>query len=251
MSIYYKYAPYVSKIVVLSYVDDCVYWYKNEDIGKWFFDHLGKRLHVNFLGYAHWFMSIRISQLKDHSISVDQARYATSIVEKYLDTVTVKVSTKFYKTTLPADMILTKEDAYTSGKHVEKLTREFNIHYRACIGSFIYLLSTRVDLSFEVHKLAKFLANAGKVHFEGLIHLLRYISDNKTLVLKYYADINDALVTDLLRQASIKTNNHLMAFSDSSWQDCPNTGRSTGAYIIFYQVRPIYHVTHVPGPVAQ
>ena len=53
-------------------------------------------------------MSIRISQWKDHYISVDQARYATSIVEKYLDTATVKVSTKFYKTTLPADMIFTK-----------------------------------------------------------------------------------------------------------------------------------------------
>ena len=29
MSIYYNYALYVSKIVVLSYVDDCVYWYTN------------------------------------------------------------------------------------------------------------------------------------------------------------------------------------------------------------------------------
>ena len=53
-------------------------------------------------------MSIRIYQLKDHSNSVDQARYATSIVAKYLDTATVKESNKFYKTTLPADMILTK-----------------------------------------------------------------------------------------------------------------------------------------------
>ena len=105
MSIYYKYAPDGSKIVVLSYVDDCVYWYTNEDIGKWFVDTLGKRFHVNFLGFAHWFMSIRISQLKDHSISVDQARYATSIVAKYLDTATVKVSNKFYKTKLPSDMI--------------------------------------------------------------------------------------------------------------------------------------------------
>ena len=69
---------------------------------------------MNFLGYAHWFMSIKISQLKDHSISVDQARYATSIVAKYLDTATVQVSTKFYKTTLPADMIFTKEDVSTS-----------------------------------------------------------------------------------------------------------------------------------------
>ena len=43
MSIYYKYAPYGSKNSVLSYVDDCVYWYKNEGIVKCFVDNLGKR----------------------------------------------------------------------------------------------------------------------------------------------------------------------------------------------------------------
>ena len=77
------------------------------------------------------------------------------------------------------------------------------------------------------------------------------IRDNRTLGLKYYADLNDAPVTDLLRQANIKTKNHLMAFSDYSWQYCPYTGRSTGAYIIFYQGGQIDHGTHVPGPVAQ
>ena len=163
MSIYYKYAPDGSKIVVLSYVDDCVYWYTNEDLGKWFVDTLGKRFHVNCLGFAHWFMSIRIYQLKDHYISVDQARYATSIVTKYLDTATVKAGNKFYKITLSADMIFTKEDVSTSDEQIQKLTREYNIHYRACIGSLIYLLSTRVDLSFAVHKLAKFSANPGRL----------------------------------------------------------------------------------------
>ena len=42
-----------------------------------------------------------------------------------------------------------------------------------------------------------------------------------------------------------------MSFSDSSWQDSPDTERSTGAYIIFYQGGLIYHGTYVPGPVAQ
>ena len=139
MSIYYKYAPDGYKIFVLSYVDDCVYWYINEDPVKCFVDTLGKRFHVNFLGYSHRFISIRIYQLKDHSISMDQARYATSVVEKYLGTVTFKVSTKFYKTTFPAEMIFTKYDVSTSDEQVEKLTREYNIHYRACIGSLIYL----------------------------------------------------------------------------------------------------------------
>ena len=61
-----------------------------------------------------------------------------------------------------------------------------------------------MDLSFAVHKFAKFSANPGKVHFEGFVHLLRYNRDNKTLGLKYYADLNDGPVTDLLRQANIK-----------------------------------------------
>ena len=79
------------------------------------------------MGYEHWFMSIRISQLKDYSISVDQARYATSVVSKYLDTATFKVSTKFYNTTLPAYIIFTKEDVSTSDEQVNKLTREYYI----------------------------------------------------------------------------------------------------------------------------
>ena len=105
-------------------------------------------------------------------------------------------------------MIFTEEVVSTSDEQVDKLTREYNIHYRACIGSLINLLYTRLDLSFSVHNLAKFSANPVKVHSEGLIHLLRYIRDNKTLGLKYYADMNDAPVTDILRQANIKTKNH-------------------------------------------
>ena len=123
MSIYYKYAPDVSKVFVLYYVDYCVYWYTYEALGKWFVDTLGKRFHMKFLGCAHWFMSIRISQMKYHSIYVYQSRYFTSIVAKYLDTVTVKASTKFYNTTLPYDMIFTKDDTSTSDEQVEKLTR--------------------------------------------------------------------------------------------------------------------------------
>ena len=145
-------------------------------------------------------------------------------------------------------MIFTKEYVSTSDEQVENLTREFPIYYRACIGSLMYLLSTRVDLIFAVHKLAKY---PGKINFDGLIHLLRYIRKNKTSGLKYYADLNDAPVTDLLRQASIKEENRLMNVSDSIWKDCPDTGRSTGSYIIFYQGGTINHCTHVPEPVAQ
>ena len=152
ISIYYKYAPGGTKIIVLFYFNDCLYSYTSEYLGKWFLDSLGKIFRVNFLGCAHWFISINTSRMNDPSISVDQARYATSMVAKYLDTSIVKTSTEFYKTTFPYDMILTKAYESTGYEKVEKLTREFNIHYRACIVNLIYLLYTRVDSSFAIHK---------------------------------------------------------------------------------------------------
>ena len=138
-------------------------------------------------------------------------------------------------------MKFTKNYTSISDEQVEKLTREFNIYYRDCIGSSFYLLSIRVDLCFTVHKLEKFSANPGKVDFEGLVHILRYIRNNKTLGLKFYADLNDSPLFDLFRQANIEFENHLMDFSDSSCKDRSETVRITGAYIIFYQGGPIDH----------
>ena len=68
-------------------------------------------------------MSIRTSKMRGHSISIDQAIYATSVIAKYLDTATVNESTNFYKITLPSDMVFTKTDAYTCDEKIEKLTR--------------------------------------------------------------------------------------------------------------------------------
>ena len=84
-----------------------------------------------------------------------------------------------------------------------------------------------------------------------MINPLRYIRENKTLGLRYCVDFNDAPGTDLLKQAGIKTKNHLMAFSDSSWQEFLDSGRSTVAYIVFYHGWKIDHGRHVPVPVAQ
>ena len=117
--------------------------------------------------------------------------------------------------------------------------------------SLIYLLSTRADLFFAEHKLANFSSNPGKVNIEGLLHLLRYIRDNNNLDLRYYAKIEDAPLSNLFREASINNENRLMVFYDSILQDCPDTGRITGSYIVFYQGIPIYHCTHVRGPVAK
>ena len=69
--------------------------------------------------------------------------------------------------------------------------------------------------------------------------------------LKYYSYIKYSPLSDLFIQASIETDNQLMDFYDSSWQDFPDTGRSTGSYMIFYKGGTIDPNTNVPGPVYQ
>ena len=97
----------------------------------------------------------------------------------------------------------------------------------------------------------KSFINPGKVHFEGLVHSLRYITDNKNLGLIYYAKIEDELLSDLLRQNIIKTENHLVVLYESIWKDCQDIVISIGAYIVFYQVGPIDNCKHVIVPIAQ
>ena len=94
MSIYYKYAPYGTIIFVLSYVDYFVYWYRYEALLKWSVITIRKILHVKFLRFTNWFMSISISHIKDHSVSVYQDIYAISVVDKYLATAIFKNSKK-------------------------------------------------------------------------------------------------------------------------------------------------------------
>ena len=79
--------------------------------------------------------------------------------------------------------------------------------------SLLHILSTRVGFCFALHKLESFSSNPGKLNFEGLVHLLRYIRDNNNLVLRYYSNVEDAPLSDLLIQARIKSENQLMIFS--------------------------------------
>ena len=108
-----------------------------------------------------------------------------------------------------------------------------------------------MDLWFAVHKLAKFSSNPGKLHSEGLVQLLIYIRDNKNLCLRYSSKIGDEHLSNLLIQARINTENQLMVIYDSSWQDCKDNDRNTGAYNVFYQGIPINIYTHVTDPVSQ
>ena len=89
---------------------------------------------------------------------MDQARYATSVVGNYLCTVTIKENSKFHNTTLPHDMIFTKEILLPVMNNYLYSTNSL----QSLCGIIGFLLSARVNLCFAVHKLSKFSSNPVK-----------------------------------------------------------------------------------------
>ena len=84
-------------------------------------------------------MSIRILQIRDHSISVDQEMYATYVLENYLETDTIKENSKFHRNTVPHNMIFIKKYDSTRNEKAEILYRAYNIQYINVLGQIIYL----------------------------------------------------------------------------------------------------------------
>ena len=122
-----------------------------------------------------------------------------------------------------------------------------NLQKKEMIGLKWYPTASTITLNY-------FLEDASK--HKSRLHQLDFIGEfiqanNHNSGLRYYANMEDAPLSDLLKQARIKTDNQLMVFSDFIIQDYPDNGISTGAYIVFYQGEPIDHCTYVTGTVYQ
>jgi hypothetical protein len=103
--------------------------------------------------------------------------------------------------------------------------------FRSTIACFIYFhMWTRLDISYSVSKLCKFMHNPGRVHIIALKRLLRYLNSAADLGLCY--DFSKSRTA-----SNIKTG--IYGYYDASHADCPDTMRSTLAYIFFYEHCPI------------
>jgi len=136
-------------------VDDKLFFGNNEIILTEFKDKISKRFDVEFLGQAHWYLSARIHQDAEFNVTLDQARYCKSIINRFLEKAGAKKKPRFHNTILPAEFVPSAEDY------------------------------TRPDITYAVVKLAKFTRRPGVNHMEALLHLLRYLRDNMYLGLRF------------------------------------------------------------------
>ncbi len=99
--------------------------------------------------------------------------------------------------------------------------------YRSTIASCIWLVTwTRPDLAFPVSRACRYMHNPGEAHMTALKRILRYLKGTCTHGLLY----------DFSKPMS---GPGIQGYYDAAHADCPDTMRSTCAYVFFQDDCPI------------
>ena len=86
--------------------------------------------------------------------------------------------------------------------------------YRQLVGSLVYLIVTRPDISYAVHQVSQYLSAPRSTHYAIVLRILRYLKG--TLFHDIFYSAQSPLV--------------LRAFSDADWVGDPTNRRSTIGY---------------------
>ena len=235
-------------IKLINYVDDMLYYGSSEEHEKIFVKELKDRFNVTDLGAAKWYLGVQLTRTGKDYI-VDQSRY----IKHFLDGLKNKFTIKERRTPLPMDFVPTKKDcALTEEEKAQVQERFGDINYRSVIGGLIYASSgTRPDITYAVGKLAKFCNEPGMKHFRALVWLIGYLNTTKNRGIKFYHNYKDSPIYKLCQSNNIPiSDDGQVTFSDASWQDCPDTGKSTGGKIITINGGAVDHGSQMPVPIA-
>jgi hypothetical protein len=150
------------------------------------------------------------------------------------------------------EFISSRQDLARSKEEMQVLEREFGFHYPSVIGCFIWLLNSLTRVQFAIRKLAKAMSSPGRPHFVAVRHLLHHIRCYPDFGITFYHNPEESpLHKNVIVPLNLDPTPWLHVFSDASFQDCPDTGRSTCGFVIFYQGGVVDSGNAVPDPVSQ
>ena len=168
-------------------------------------------------------MQSRIQVDGDKNVSLDQSRYALSMVERYIPNsppVASLTDKKKYASPLPYDFKWSKADNSKSKKEMHKLEDEFGFRMIELAGSFNYLGYSALEELFAIRKLCRFTSSPGRKHFQAALHMLHHIRCHPPRPLKYYHKPHLSPLAQHLKEAGHpEVDPSFVWFSDSSFAD--------------------------------
>ena len=151
---------------------------------------------------------------------------------------------------LPSGFVPTSNDCSVSEESDMQPETAYNIEVASFIGLLIYLEMTWADIYMQSTNLLGTLNSQDRTTLKCLLHLLRYLRDNSMYGLRYYSEINESPIYQMLLGQNIQEKHHFFGFTDSSWNDEQGTGMSTGSFITTYMGGIVDHRSNTLDPVA-
>ncbi|KAL5812783.1 hypothetical protein ACOSQ3_027733 [Xanthoceras sorbifolium] len=169
-----------SFIILLLYVDDMLVAGSDMQEIMNLKRELSKQFAMKDLGAAKQILGMRIKRdTKSGTLLLSQAEYIKKVLSRFNMQDAKPVSTP-----LGIHFRLSKEQ---SPKTEEERTHMAKVLYASAIGSLMYaMVCTRPDIAQAVGAVSRYMNNPGKIHWEAVKWILRYLrgTTNKTLCFK-------------------------------------------------------------------
>ncbi|KAH9726030.1 retrovirus-related pol polyprotein from transposon RE1 [Citrus sinensis] len=158
------------------------------------------------LGDLSYFLGIEVLYDTD-CVYLSQRKYIRDLLSKV-----EMINCKDVETPMSTGLKLQKEAQGSLGHYVEDVT-----HYRSIVGGMQYLVLTRPEIAFSVHKLSQYVSAPTLQHLMACKRVLRYLKATQNYGLKF------------IKEGDMK----LTCFTDADWAGDLDDRKSVGAYCVY------------------
>jgi hypothetical protein len=205
----YKLESKQGTIYAYVHTDDFILAYTDDQLMEDTLKKIQARFTITVDREVTQFLGMKI-EVDKGTISISQTKYIDKLVETYNITqekcTPLPHNVKYDKTQCPPP-----EETQS---HKVKRRRQL---FMELAGSLLYIsMWTRPDIAPALSMLTGFTTNPAKEHYDGLLHILKYLLKTRHLKLTYGKN----------------SDKDLIVYSDASFQSCKDTGRSRSGCVI-------------------
>ena len=154
-------------IICLIYVDDTIFFAKDQTIIQNMIESLQKDFDLTDEGDVDAFLGVKFDNLPDGQIKMTQ----TGLIEQILKDVGIQNESKAHSTPTLSEPLLPNEGASPF---------EAKWSYRSLVGKLSYLAkNTRPDIEYAVHQCACYQSNPNKAHENAIKRICHYLLKTK------------------------------------------------------------------------